>query len=257
MEKRKEIKPGAAKRRAIQVAAATPTISGAPPFPFSFLAPKKPSPLAQPKKSLLSNPYLQIFLASVLLYLAIFIYMYASTPPLSLSFSYSEEPLSKNSQVGLAPGDVLTYSASGLNLSAELRYEISTEPGCPIAIIENSQGAYCIDHSGTVLGAKDGAKPNGTLGFFGTWMLAIGPGWKWGENITTMVSNMSAQSSQVRFEDMGAERALGRECRKIRISITEAGATTNLYYWVDSEKRFLVRAISPDGSKIELSNYTR
>lgn len=216
--------------------------------------------IANPPKpgfgGIFSNTLALSLLASLLLFLLAFAYISLGQKP-SVSIYYSEGPLKKNSALGLRAGNVLLYNltaASGLRGS--VRYDISSYPGCPISITENLAASYCIGGKGELLGGKNGMQPNSTLGFFAPWMLAIGPGWRWEANVTTDYSGMVSTATDMLFEDIGGEEALGRDARKIRILVRENGRNDTIYYWVDSGKRVLVKALMPDGSSVELAEYS-
>ncbi len=193
----------------------------------------------------------------------------------------SSAPLEKNSEVRLLPGERYVYGTRLDSLYREDEYSVFQGENC-VGMHARSLNASA-DASGNFyelcLDARTGEAKDASVRigneslalteqtqltsmgvvFFQPWMLALGEGWTWQQNITTTTSALIMNLRRTLVSDYSVEKIeemKGRRAFKVRIvsRVVEEGterASAEAIEWIDVDKRVLLYA-SAEGAEVEL-----
>lgn len=162
---------------------------------------------------------------------------------------FVEEPLVKNAEFGLVPGETYTYGLDMNGSSGNITYFILPGPGCTrIRMSGSNASGTCVDRNGL-----DETGYNATLGdpmmlLFRPWMLALREGWHW--NSSMYVIPGGAKIAETRYRVIRMENYSGRESFVVAV---ESGDAPPEYQWIDAGKRVLLRILSENYEAVLLN----
>lgn len=192
-----------------------------------------------PQFSFFDRSAMWMLAITLLVYFAFTAVVFLATP--SPSSYLSEQPLHKNAQLSILPGESYSYAVSAPGESASVSYRISASPSCAGALVsESPTGAtLCLQQNGFIAGdfiQQNYGYGNRSVLLFAPWMLAASEDFSWQANVTYSAGGAKL-SIPIYFRPAGNASALGRPAYKIAVS-SEIGSPSTLY--IDSEKRVLL-----------------
>ena len=164
---------------------------------------------------------------------------------------YVEEPLTKNSEFGLVPGEVYRYSVNYGNASGNVTYAILRGQGCVgIRVLEsvNSSGT-CVKRDGTDRTGYNSTLADPSIMMFKPWMLALGEGWHWNASAYIYYGMKEERVSETYYRVIRMEDYNGRQSFLVGV---RNGDGPEAYEWIDAEKRILMK-MSSNGYEIALA----
>jgi hypothetical protein len=183
--------------------------------------------------------------AAIALYFLWLGWVVLTTKPPEFTDYSVEEPLARNANFSLLPGEKYTYATVINNSEAmALAYDIAQGNGC--TIIRSGNASVCVLADGT----EAGSARNSSLGYedkafslFKPWMLAVGDGWQWSANVTVEIKEVGySDTLRVRMKTGAKGTWLGREAYRVDTTIYDENEKVemNVTDWVDAEKRVLL-----------------
>lgn len=165
---------------------------------------------------------------------------------------YAEEPLTKNSQFSLQPGETYHYTVNYGNTSENLTYAILRGPGCiGIRLLEsvNSTGV-CVNSDGTDSTGYNSSLADPAILMFKPWMLALREGWHWNTSTYIYYGMKEDKVSDTVYRVIRKDNYGGRPSFLVGVT-SDSGPEA--YEWIDAEKRILLN-MTTGGYEIVLDN---
>lgn len=205
----------------------------------------------------LDRPTSALLIACMLGYAIFVAYIFLSTPT-QMTQSISEQPLAKNTQLQLLPGERYVYLAIGPGGTQSLTYTVSRQSSCAGVEVgeEDVPDLLCLSQSGNSLDPGDAglnsSYGNSSILLFSPWMLAVSDTFSWG--FTTTVSAAGTQIYlPVTLVSQGRTTMGGREAYIISVNPGNPDQST---LYIDSQKRVLLQISSANASaRLELAPF--
>ncbi|MFN7991728.1 MAG: hypothetical protein U0R44_06250 [Candidatus Micrarchaeia archaeon] len=158
---------------------------------------------------------------------------------------FKEDPIDKNAQLQIRPGEQYRYSYIFNNTSANITYLTYSGPGCVgVKIFENRNATgACLDSRGNDAGGYNSSLEDPTILFFKPWMLALKEGWKWKSSMYLYYGTTGQLVSDNEYRVIRREAVGNRSAFLVEIKSSSGPIE---YDWVDAEKRVLVRIEGKD-----------
>ena len=154
---------------------------------------------------------------------------------------YAEEPLVKNKEFSLLPGENYTYDLSMNRTVANITYVILPGNGCTrIRMINANASEACVGRDGTDRAGYNSSLTNPAIILFKPWMLALREGWRWNTSTYIYYGAKQEKISNTSYRVIRTENYSGRQSFVVAI---ESGEGPAEYQWVDAEKRILVKMV--------------
>ncbi len=199
-----------------------------------------------PKLPFLDKETSSILLISVFIYFLFVAGVYVTSPSKQLHAILTENPISKNAQLSLRPGEHYAYSVSAAGSSDSLQYDVLSPSSCKGSLVRESsshgqQNQVCLTASGNLEG--DPYQLNFSLGnqsllLFSPWMLALSDRFSWVVQ-TTFSTGTSEIKMPISFKSNGLREVAGRKAYEIMV---DSGISQPARYYIDSDKRILLYA---------------
>lgn len=205
-----------------------------------------------PLLPLLDRSTSAIAYACIFGYLLFMLYVFLAMPPVQLSSSIVEAPLSKNSPLMLFAGEAYAYELSGAMVGApnkKVVYGVRSSSACPGILVTEQTSEFasseCLSRqTGNAVGdhlQRNSSTGNQSFLLFSPWMLAVSDNFSWQAASTT-----SAARVEMRFttslKSIGKKEVAGRQAYEISVTSPVLGSASN--YFIDAEKRVLLSAES-------------
>ncbi|MBI5046835.1 hypothetical protein HZC07_03835 [Candidatus Micrarchaeota archaeon] len=160
-------------------------------------------------------------------------------PPAVLK--YTEEPLVKNTQLQIKPGETYVYQYMYNNSSANISYQVLDGGDCTIIRMVESVNisAICIDSGGVDRTGSNMTFANPSMILFKPWMLAVKEGWNWNVSVYMDFNDSKTYIATVYYMTVRTENYNGRKT----FVVEERTGSDSQYDWIDAEKRVLLRIV--------------
>lgn len=164
---------------------------------------------------------------------------------------FLEEPLEKNTNLQIMPGETYKYSYLMNNSTANITYRAVSWGGCTkIYIVESLNNTnVCLDEWGMDETGSNSTFQSPAFLLFKPWMLALEDNWRWNNSMYLRYGDITHHVSDNYYRVLRKENYSGRMTYVVEINST-TGALE--YQWVDAEKRVLVRVLG-EGYEVELA----
>ena len=190
-------------------------------------------------------PYLDRATSALLIFCVaayfIFIAFVFFASPVQIAQQVHEDPIYKNTQLQLVPGERYAYQLSSPDGQNLVSYTIGKSASCQgTVVVEDSSGTtLCLSKSGNLMQpgfeSLNSSFLNQSILLFSPWMLAASDTFSWKFDNT-----VSAAGTQVSFpvalRSQGRKTVAGREA--FEIGVTSMGEASTFY--IDAEKRVLL-----------------
>lgn len=164
---------------------------------------------------------------------------------------FVEEPLEKNKELQLFPGEAYRYSYAFNNTSINITYLVLEGPGCTrIRLLEKlNDSEICIDRAGNDPDRYNSTFRNPSFLLFKPWMLALKDGWRWNSTMYFSFDDSLQRISGTGYRVIRSEPYGNRTAFLVEIKSDEGPAE---YQWVDAEKRVLLKTMG-EGYEVVLA----
>jgi hypothetical protein len=155
---------------------------------------------------------------------------------------FREEPLHKNTELQLRPGDIYTYTYLLNNSSVNITYAVFEGPGCTVVrVVESANGTgVCLDRWGMDRSGSNSSFEDPSILLFKPWMLALNDTWRWNNSMYLSFNGAEDLVSENRYRVVRREEYRGRESYVVEIASSTGPAE---YDWVDAERRVLLKVM--------------
>jgi len=167
-------------------------------------------------------------------------------------FLNKEGRLAKNTILQITPGESYTYAYSMVNESMNLTYVVLAGGNCTIIAVLGGQGSpsVCIDAAGNDKTGQNSTYAVPAVILTKPWMLAVSEGWQWNVSSYLTFDSIVNHLGDTNYTVVRKEYYKGREAYVVKLASSEEGSA-DIWDWVDSEKRVLLREVS-SGYEVEL-----
>ncbi len=177
-----------------------------------------------------------VVLLAVIAFSAIMFKPHFENPKVTLA----EEPLAKNAEFQLRPGEhyIYAYLINGSQLNTT--YQILNGNNCTIIALMEAQppSTSCVDRWGMDKRGYNSLLENPQMMLFKPWMLALREGWIWNTSMYMAFENESQYVAGMDYRVMRTDTWRGR---KAFVVVENISGSAPQYEWVDAEKRILLR----------------
>ncbi|MBI5051209.1 hypothetical protein HZC08_00455 [Candidatus Micrarchaeota archaeon] len=157
------------------------------------------------------------------------------------AFYYKEDPLKKNSNLGLKGGESLTYLYYYKDSPEErmnITYRVLKNFGCvSFEAVEFQTSSGCIDQQGNDRNGSNLSLSNQFIDFYKPWMLAVEDGWNWKVRRISSVGGETTLNTYF-FSAKGIENLNGLDAYRVEVSLD---GRDNVTLWVDAKRRISIR----------------
>ncbi|MCX8197672.1 MAG: hypothetical protein N3F07_00545 [Candidatus Micrarchaeota archaeon] len=175
-------------------------------------------------------------------YLAFMAWVFFFSPPIysSIEVEVAEEPLQKNAQLSLFPGERYEYLVSFGQEPASISYKISRSADCDGAAVSEWMGQNLLQEACLLWDGTSAASNFSNLSagagmlLFSPWMLAASEGFSW--SVETRMKNPAEYSFRQSFASKGSSLLYGREA--FEVEHQSEGSYAKIF--VDKQKRVLL-----------------
>lgn len=194
-----------------------------------------------------------ITILSVVILLALMLYSGMTFKFDNTKEIYLEEPLEKNSNLQILPGDEYRYGYMMNNSSVNITYVAMSGKNCTYIFIDESVNNtnICVDEWGMDGSGFNTAFENPSFILFKPWMLALHPTWKWNSSLYIDYGDVTQHISNHYYRVMRVEEFKGRQAFVVEIKTERDNIESKEYQWIDAERRVLLK-IMGDGYLVEL-----
>lgn len=189
--------------------------------------------------------YALLSLALVILLVVLSVYLVS--PKLSeTNLLFQEEPLQKI-PLALKGGETYRYlfeaNISDLPVNTSFTYWVVSLQNCTGVYIQEARNytPVCLNSAGNDAGGSNVTLGNPFIYFFRPWMLAVHDSWEWAAIAYFPLPSKNAPVSYADFTTLGKETVQGRSAYKVRGIFSSQGSEQEIIYWIDEEKRVLLR----------------
>ncbi len=153
---------------------------------------------------------------------------------------YKEEPLNKNTEFQLKPGELYIYSYAINNSQVNMTYAILEGKNCTrIKLLESvNDSEVCVDKLGMDGSGYNSAFENPAILLFKPWMLALKEGWQWNSSMYMAYGGIEQHVSETNYRVVRKDMLDGRDVFIVEIRMDDAPPE---YQWIDAEKRVLLK----------------
>ncbi|MDD5171735.1 MAG: hypothetical protein PHF60_01740 [Candidatus ainarchaeum sp.] len=164
---------------------------------------------------------------------------------------FKEEPLEKNTEFQLKPGELYVYTYAINDTQVNMTYAILEGGNCTrIRLLESvNVSETCVDKNGMDNFGYNSAFANPAILLFRPWMLALEEGWHWNSSMYVYYGGMEEHVSDTYYRVVRKDTLDGREVFIVEIRMDDAPPE---YQWIDAEKRVLLK-IKGDNYEINLA----
>ncbi len=164
--------------------------------------------------------------------------------------SFKEEPLRKNAEFQLKPGEQYVYTYLFNNTGANITYAIYAGDGCTIiATPENLNSTpSCVGKDGTDSGGYNSTLSDPGIIMFKPWMLALAEGWAWNNSMYLSYQGGETYISGTSYRVIRSDTYMGRPVFLVEVKSSTGPVD---YEWIDAEKRIVLRE-SGEGYDVRL-----
>jgi hypothetical protein len=161
-----------------------------------------------------------------------------------------EEPLAKNAEFQLKPGEQYVYGYLFNDTQLNATYQILNGNNCTIIALMDADppATSCVDRWGMDSRGYNSLLENAQMMPFKPWMLALHEGWKWNTSMYMNFENELHYVSSMDYRVMRTDTWHGRKAFVVMENLSDSGPQ---YEWVDSEKRILLM-VQGDGYEVDL-----
>jgi hypothetical protein len=185
---------------------------------------------------------------AILLILIVFsqFFIKIEPPKVREEMVFKEEPLLKNKDFALHPGDTLVYKTTD-NYSQNFSFSVAAGSGCIWLYIDGGDFISCVKKDGTDGSNSNISLTDKTIFFFKPWMLALNDSWKWGAQGCFVIDNTTNCNINISFQVIRVDYINGKKYYVVK----ETFGSLIVYDWVEDERRIVTREIGP-GYEMEL-----
>lgn len=155
-------------------------------------------------------------------------------------FRFNESAITKNEAIGIKDGEVYRYRYYAGNESANITYTVSFDGACTWVSVVEGNDIVCLDQNGNDKTGMNSSYATPAIILMKPWMLALHKNWKWNVSSYMVFDSMAQHISDAHYEVVRTEKYKGRDVFVVRMTTTEGN---EVWDWVDSEKRILLREI--------------
>ncbi len=166
-------------------------------------------------------------------------------------FENVEDPILKNSELGLENGERYFYLYDGAGETGNITFLVGNNGGCRYIStpdIEISRGV-CLDNAGNDYTGSNVTFADPSIFMFKPWMLAVDDHWAWNVSVYAVKNNTRNYVFDIGYRTIRTDIINGRPAYLVEIDM---GGSMLIYDWVDAEKRILVKEESM-GTEIVLA----
>ncbi len=156
--------------------------------------------------------------------------------------TFKEEPLTKNKEFQLIPGEQYKYGYLINNTEVNVTYAVMEGQGCTVILLTESinRSEVCVGRWGVDQSGSNSTFMNPSMLLFKPWMLALHETWRWNASMYMTFGDNEQHLSDIEYRVMRTENYRGRMSFVVEIS-SDTG--TSEYQWIDMEKRVLLRTV--------------
>jgi len=191
-------------------------------------------------------------IATVVILIAIFLFSgFTISPTLeNPRMTFKEEPIEKNTELQIVPGDRFVYAYEVNETQFNITYEATQGPGCVLIELTESinNSRTCLNIQGNDNSGYDSVLEEPTILLFKPWMLALRENWEWNNSMYMTFDEMESKVTETYYRVMRTEIYRGRLSYVVEIR-SDTGPFE--YEWIDVEKRILLKSFG-DAYSIEL-----
>lgn len=153
---------------------------------------------------------------------------------------YKEEPLEKNTEFQLQPGEVYVYAYMINDSQINMTYSILEGDNCTIIRLLESVNVSetCVDRWGMDSMGYNSTFENPAILPFKPWMLALEEGWRWNTSMYMSYGGIEQHVSDIYYRVVRKDTLDGTDVFIVEIRMDDAPPE---YQWIDAEKRVLLR----------------
>lgn len=181
-------------------------------------------------------------LATLIVLIAIMAFSALTVKPQfeSPSLVFKEEPIEKNTEFQLQPGEQYVYSYVFNNTPINITYQVLGGAGCTAIRVAESVNSSetCVDKWGNDRGGYNSTLGNPQILLFKPWMLALNQGWHWNSSLYMSFNGSLQYMAGIEYRVLRIENYLGRPAFVVR---ENASNGLPQYEWIDVEKRVLLK----------------
>ena len=171
---------------------------------------------------------------------------------------FKEEPLQKDKDFQLSPGEKYVYATTLNNTQINMTYTIGQGPGCVIIKFMESLNLSesCLDKRGMDALGYNSTLENPHMLLFKPWMLALRENWHWSSTMYLSYDGVLHPVERSEYRVIRMEEYNNRTAFVVEIK-AQGGAIE--YEWVDMEKRMLLKTAGPgyEVRLVEGINFTK
>ncbi|MCX8174712.1 MAG: hypothetical protein N3E51_00700 [Candidatus Micrarchaeota archaeon] len=186
---------------------------------------------------------------SALLYLCIALYLFFIAavfflaPQFQITTDVHEQPLQKNSQLRIKPGESYTYLLSDGREKKLTTYLARSSPSCNGVLLYEAESGdqLCLLENGFEQGSprqSNSGYGNHSPLIFSPWMLAVSENFSWKVESEARVGDIKT-IFPLTFRSEGKKEVAGRQAFSVGLYLTDASAEPMRLY-IDEEKRVLL-----------------
>jgi hypothetical protein len=192
-----------------------------------------------------------VILATLAVFIGLIVFSTLIFKPLfqSPQIVFVEDPLEKNMDIQLFPGESHRYSFLFNQTEINITYAILPGKGCTrIRLLERANDSEtCIDYRGNDEGGFNSTFRNPSIMLFKPWMLALKEGWRWKSTMYLSYDGALSRVSETNYRVIRSEEYRNRTAFIIEIKSED---NYSEYQWIDAEKRILLKSIG-DGYEVK------
>jgi hypothetical protein len=153
---------------------------------------------------------------------------------------FKEEPLEKNTEFQLKPGEVYVYTYLLNSTQINMTYSVLEGGDCTrIRLLESvNVSETCLDQAGLDSRGYNSAFENPAILLFRPWMLALEEGWHWNSSMYISYGGMEQHVSDTYYRVVRKDTLDGKEVFIVELRMDDAPPE---YQWIDAEKRVLLK----------------
>jgi len=167
----------------------------------------------------------------------------------SSTMTIIEEPLEKNKELQIKPGEIYIYSLN--NTPANITYQVLRGKNCTaIRIVESAENTgTCLYKDGTDNSSSNVTFANPSIIMLKPWMLALHENWRWNTSLYLSVDGSLSYMSSNQYKVIRTESYRGRLAYVVR---ENASDSMPIYEWIDADKRILLKMMG-EGYEVVLA----
>ncbi|MFH1520906.1 MAG: hypothetical protein ABID61_04625 [Candidatus Micrarchaeota archaeon] len=185
----------------------------------------------------LSIVHITVITVLVLLVLAVLSYKPMFDNPKTV---FIEEPIQKNKEIQLLPGQQYIYSYMLNDSQINMTYNVLYDPTCVrIRLLESKDiSESCLDRWGMDSQGYNSTLENDKMILFKPWMLALEEGWRWKVAMYLDYNGVLHHISESNYRVIRTDEYMNRTV--FIVEITSQGGVKE-YQWIDTEKRIALK----------------